>query len=843
VCAPLKGRIAQFSHFFFDEDGSLCTQKADDTSKVVRVRVNDGQYPVCVAFVRTKVERVQVAASSVYCWGRPDNPSWPRANLLPIIPVEHDLFRVCTGTERAVFFVGQARPSCFTSSHMICPLTRDELQHVLDGKYVPFASSTRRVLTEACSGDPSVVLMKGSAVTQISGCPEDLTEQCERFFSVELQVLVIVGPGYEIQKHLSNDLAAIVYHYSGGDAGHWEELASNGELTSLFRQVWVSARHTAMMFVMEPTVAEFTEGFTLFRNVYAAPRLHVYFCGHGSPEGAMCLFPEDDELDYSESGDLSDPSPDPSPKKGHLTGDALKKIFDSGPPNVFGEVHFFFNCCFATRVAGRFMYPEGNLDEGESRVVDSLCGLLSIKLGHTMQSCHNRFAEICDLQGCRDTSSADDKMDELFSSIHNYERACLDGRSLASTLWANSATVYVHPLAHGELRAQGHLNIIFGMNGSTANFEPCRGAARRPSRVMPQLTGTASVNVLDSKVLIVPFQANVGDSTLLKFEGIHILVDGGLCRSGGNVAYWPFISAFGKLDLLVLTHGDRDHVQGLGPLAASIASSTVGVKIEAAAILSTSTRDAAWLETQWLRKDLDDLKVRIIDNLVAGGQIKLSENCHVLFVWPDLIQRAKAVSKLEEAETARRRTSLRQPNRSSVAFIVKMVRNGTTFRCLFTGDADGESIVKSLEQLSQQSKLASFFIRDGKGCFKFDYADVPHHGSSENSPLAFFKSVCATRWVVSTNGMGGHGHPHAQTLLAIGNNLKSNTESHLYFTYPSYAEDCKKRKGSTGFRPASEMWKARYFPNVGGNVHFAAVNNDRVAHQLDLEVSPATEAL
>lgn len=92
------------------------------------------------------------------------------------------------------------------------------------------------------------------------------------------------------------------------------------------------------------------------------------------------------------------------------------------------------------------------------------------------------------------------------------------------------------------------------------------------------------------------------------------------------------------------------------------------------------------------------------------------------------------------------------PNLSSLVVLVEQDGHSV----LLTGDARGDKV---LEGLKASRKLA-----DG-GTFKVDILKLPHHGSSRNLKLNFFKQVHADHYVVS--GDGTYGNPDREALQMI----------------------------------------------------------------------------
>lgn len=64
--------------------------------------------------------------------------------------------------------------------------------------------------------------------------------------------------------------------------------------------------------------------------------------------------------------------------------------------------------------------------------------------------------------------------------------------------------------------------------------------------------------------IVYAFPADYGDSTLIRYGGINILIDGGV--SSNNPCFWPVVSRLPddeKLDVVILTHQDTNHLTGI----------------------------------------------------------------------------------------------------------------------------------------------------------------------------------------------------------------------------------------------------------------------------------------
>lgn len=79
------------------------------------------------------------------------------------------------------------------------------------------------------------------------------------------------------------------------------------------------------------------------------------------------------------------------------------------------------------------------------------------------------------------------------------------------------------------------------------------------------------------------------------------------------------------------------------------------------------------------------------------------------------------------------------PNLASIMFLVEIKNR----KILFTGDGVGEDVV---EILSKNTML------DENGKFHVDVLKVPHHGSDRNTSIEFFNIVNADYYIISANG-------------------------------------------------------------------------------------------
>ncbi|WP_245998214.1 ComEC/Rec2 family competence protein [Siminovitchia terrae] len=113
-------------------------------------------------------------------------------------------------------------------------------------------------------------------------------------------------------------------------------------------------------------------------------------------------------------------------------------------------------------------------------------------------------------------------------------------------------------------------------------------------------------------------------------------------------------------------------------------------------------------------------------------------------------------------------------NGSSIAFSIEYEGK----KLLMLADSFPSIVVKNLQKLYPEEHER-----------KFDLIKISHHGSKFNTSDDFLNSIKCERYIVSTNGKT-HGFPNKETLAKIiFFNYKGNTsKTYLYFNYPDIFE-------------------------------------------------------
>ncbi len=292
-------------------------------------------------------------------------------------------------------------------------------------------------------------------------------------------------------------------------------------------------------------------------------------------------------------------------------------------------------------------------------------------------------------------------------------------------------------------------------------------------------------------------QAEFGDCFILESksgkESVNILIDGGPYQTFEKHIKPTLkkIPINGKLDLMVLSHVDNDHIVGLLDLLTEIKNQREsGEKelVEVEKIWHNSFNDLLELhaEPKKLLGNIFSAKSMVKapnakESLVMKGfqqgtdltklakmlKIPINPDFEKIIVVNDKIRSVllnniciqllgptkKNVDKLRKdwnewlgkKKTEGTLVGLLElvdksiPNLASITFLAK-IKNKII---LFTGDGLGHDIV---DMLSKNSML------DEHGKFYVDVLKVPHHGSDRNTSAEFFDTVNADYYIISANG-------------------------------------------------------------------------------------------
>ena len=220
------------------------------------------------------------------------------------------------------------------------------------------------------------------------------------------------------------------------------------------------------------------------------------------------------------------------------------------------------------------------------------------------------------------------------------------------------------------------------------------------------------------------FDVGQGDAIFIKDQKLHqVLIDGGpdstvLEKLGKEIPFWD-----NTLDLIILTHPEKDHVSGLIEVLKRY-------KVEN--ILWTGVvRDTAEYK-EW-KKLIEEEGAKIF--IAKAGQKIYSSAKNF---------RAEILYPFESLEGK----TLEDSNNTSI--IIRLVFGENSF--LFTGDAYQSA---ERELIQREINIDS------------DVLKVGHHGSKTSSSEEFIKKVSPEIAVIPTGKDNPYGHPHPEVLETL----------------------------------------------------------------------------
>ena len=201
--------------------------------------------------------------------------------------------------------------------------------------------------------------------------------------------------------------------------------------------------------------------------------------------------------------------------------------------------------------------------------------------------------------------------------------------------------------------------------------------------------------------------------------GAQILIDGGPNNSVIErlSAVMPYFDR--RIDMLILTHPDSDHLAGLVEVLK---------RYEVDQIIETGIDDPTALYQEWRR--LIKEKNIPVTLALAGQRIKIGEDFSLKILFP-----SGSLAGQTFANT----------NQSSI--VARLQYGSNSF--LFTGDAE--------------EATESFLVGTGAD-LDSDILDVGHHGSKNSSSQDFLDAVAPDTAVIQVGANNRYGHPAQETL-------------------------------------------------------------------------------
>lgn len=208
-----------------------------------------------------------------------------------------------------------------------------------------------------------------------------------------------------------------------------------------------------------------------------------------------------------------------------------------------------------------------------------------------------------------------------------------------------------------------------------------------------------------------------GDATLITKGNFHMLIDAGKNEKGDMVVQYLKDAGVDKLDILVGTHPDSDHIGGLDCVIDAVAVDTLYMPDT-----EKDTKTYRDVKTSMKRKNLSAGMPEI------GKEYTYDGNVLVRFLAP-----AKNYA---------------DANGNSLVVQLAYGKN----RFLFMGDAE--------EEVEKDILAAGYDL-------ECDVLKLGHHGSYTATSSAFLQKADPVYGVISCGKGNSYGHPHAETLAKL----------------------------------------------------------------------------
>ena len=212
-----------------------------------------------------------------------------------------------------------------------------------------------------------------------------------------------------------------------------------------------------------------------------------------------------------------------------------------------------------------------------------------------------------------------------------------------------------------------------------------------------------------------------GDSILIRTpNGSTLLIDGGNSDRDGTDGIIPKLRAWGadRLDLMVATHPDGDHIGGLPAVLENFPVARVALTGQ---VHTTQVYERFLTDIRDM--GLDAIQVR------TGTPIELDSALQLDVLGPD--------ERFVEIEG----------DSNNASIVIRLVYSQVSF--LFTGDAEG---AEEQAILASGADLRSTVLKVG------------HHGSSFSTGVTFLAAVGPQIAVISAGRDNAYGHPHPSVL-------------------------------------------------------------------------------
>ena len=244
----------------------------------------------------------------------------------------------------------------------------------------------------------------------------------------------------------------------------------------------------------------------------------------------------------------------------------------------------------------------------------------------------------------------------------------------------------------------------------------------------------------DGKLHIIFCNVGQGDAAYIRLpDGRDMLVDGGpnervLDCLGKSMPFWDR-----SLDLVVLTHPQKDHLQGL---LSVLARYQIGYLVRSN-VSNTS---------EGYQQFVSRIKAHHIhERFVTSGELITVGDVRLSVLWPTKAQ----IADMGSPAVIQGTSVLGISDETNTGSLVFWLRFGS-FDALFPGDAD----------VHVESRYADFTLADST----VELLKVPHHGSKYSMTKEYIDKLNPKISVISV-GKNTYGHPANETLTMLANKM------------------------------------------------------------------------
>lgn len=305
--------------------------------------------------------------------------------------------------------------------------------------------------------------------------------------------------------------------------------------------------------------------------------------------------------------------------------------------------------------------------------------------------------------------------------------------------------------------------------------------------------------------MIIKFlKAGEGDAILIQQNGKNILIDGGNEPSFLLNELNSIFQKDEKIDLLVITHHDDDHIKGVIYVLQQVEMGVFGEnkdfvtqvyfnspRLFLKKIIPKNEQLLSYkqaydveelllkINTKWesiITKDSQSIKFENmtlsflsplecdLDKYSNDPKVHLS--CQTKGDWSSSFYQ---LDKYIDDESQDKSLS----NKSSIVILLELEGK----KILLTGDATPDRLTEIMNEL---------FIKNGNKPILFDYIKLPHHGSYRNLNKEILSKIICSNFVISTNGKNSY-LPDKRALLKVIKYISKKKEDQIKF-YFNYSE-------------------------------------------------------